>query len=400
MAKRWDAWQWRGVNRQGMPLRGTAFVMPAALRMQLWQQGIHLRRARRVQQRSMSKAALRDWQAQFSTQWLALLRAGLAQLEALTLLQQQARHAQVARFITQIIHNLQAGHSLSASLAQCEANFGSQYCRLIEVGEKSGRLVAVLERLVAQFERHQAQSKALRKTMTYPLVVLCIAAVVVVAMLYWVVPQFASLYQQMQVRVPASTQLLVNAGDWLRQPLNWLWFSPALLLMPALRTLPHWLRRHAQLTRQCYQVPLLGQLLRDSHLLQDLSTLNLAYASSLPLTEACELTLQSTVSAHYRLLWQRCSRLLTEGSSLAEVLQQDPCIDPLCIQSIYLGEQSGRLSEQLSTYTRHLEQQLHSAQQRLLQALEPAFLVVTGVITAALLMALYLPLFQLGQIVG
>lgn len=400
MAKRWQAWHWSGVNRQGLPLRGTAFIVPAALRMQLWQQGIRLRRARCVQQRALSAGALRTWRSEFSTQWLALLRAGLAQLEALNLLQQQATHAQVARIISQIIISLQAGHSLSVSLARCEAGFSSQYCQLIDVGERSGQLIVVLERLVMQFERSQAQSKALRKTLTYPLVVLCIAVLVVVAMLYWVVPQFASLYVQMQVTVPASTQILVSAGDWLRQPQHFLWFAPIALLVPLLRRLPGWLQRYPGATRRLYRVPLLGKLVRESHLLQDLSTLNLAYSSSLPLTDACQLALQSSVSAHYRLLWQRCARLLTEGSTLAEVLQQDPYIELLCIQSVYLGEQSGRLSEQLTTYTQHLEQQLQGAQQQLLQALEPAFLLITGAITAALLMALYLPLFQLGQIVG
>lgn len=400
MPKHWHAWRWQGVNRQGLTLRGIAFVAPAALRLQLWQQGVRLRRARRVRQSALSASARHDWQGDFSAQWLSLLEAGLAQLEALTLLQRQARHAQVADFIGQIMTNLQAGQSLAASLARCDAGFEPQYCRLIEVGEKSGRLVAVLRRLVDQFERRRAQRKALRRTLTYPLVVMCIAVLVVLAMLYWVVPQFATLYQQMQVEIPASTQMLVAAGDWLRQPLHWLWLIPLGLMPPLLRMLPRVLQRNARLTRRCYQLPLFGRLVHESHLLQDLSTLHLAYASSLPLTDACQLTRQSSVSAHFRQLWQRCGQLLTEGSTLAEVLQQDPYVAELCLQCIHLGEQSGRLNEQLTSYLAHLEDELQSQQQRLLQALEPAFLLVTGAITAALLIALYLPLFQLGQIVG
>lgn len=400
MAKRWHAWRWQGVNRQGLALRGTAFVAPTALRLQLWQQGVHLRRTRQIRQRALSAAARRDWQGEFSAQWLSLLEAGLAQLEALALLQQQARHAQIAGFIGQVITNLQAGQSLAASLTRCAAGFDAQYCRLIDVGEKSGRLVAVLRRLVDQFERRRAQRKALRRTLTYPVVVLCIAALVVLAMLYWVVPQFATLYKQMQVEVPVSTQALVAAGDWLRQPVHWLWLTPLGLIPPLLRMLPRLLQRSARLIRGCYQLPLFGRLVHKSHLLQDLSTLHLAYASSLPLTDACELARQSSVSAHYGQLWRRCGQLLTEGSTLAEVLQQDPYVEELCLQCIHLGEQSGRLTEQLAGYLAHLESELQAQQQRLLQALEPTFLLLTGAITAALLIALYLPLFQLGQIVG
>ncbi|RUO26610.1 hypothetical protein CWE09_07870 [Aliidiomarina minuta] len=400
MRRRLASWRWQGLNKQGLRVSGIAFLPPPALRMQLWQQEIQLIRVRHQSQGSLSKTQRRRWQQQFTHDWLALLKAGIPQLDALHILQRQAAHAQQHQYLSQLISSLQAGHDLATSLQNCSAEFSQQYCRLVAVGEQSGQLPQVLQRLEAQFIATEAQRKKLRKAISYPLLVLAVSLLVFIAMLYLVVPQFASLYQQLQVAVPNSTQRLLDIASWLRQPHSALFFIPLLFGWPVWLILRRLSQQHTRVIRLLYQIPLLGKHLRQSRLLQDISTLCLAYRSSIPLTEACMLTAQSSNDACFAQLWRACARLLGQGSSLHEALQQDQLVDAAYIQNLALGEQSGRLQQQLDFVIQHLQQQLDDAHARLMAMLEPAFLLFTGAMTAALLMALYLPLFQLGQLVS
>lgn len=400
MFKRWPAWRWSGLNRHGLQLRGLAFVPPQVLRMQLWQQGVHLKSTRKIQQPTLRGKRLAQWHLAFTKSWASLLSSGITQLDALQLLSNQAQHAQVADWLHNIQQSLQGGAPLHQSVAQCGAGFSQQYCQLIEVGEHSGQLSVVLERLCGQAETRLAQAQAIRKALSYPCIVLAVALSVVVAMLYFIVPQFVDMYAQMGAEIPASTAYLMSFSAALRQPQSWLVLSSPLLLIPVIRYLAQAQSQHVRINRALYRIPWLGSQLSKQHLLYDVATLQLAYASAMPLTDACQLTARSSLSASFKSYWQNCARLLAGGVSLHEILQQNPHFDGEALQRVRLGEQSGRLSEQLEYLTQSWRRTLEARQQNFIKALEPAFLVLTGSLTAGILLALYVPLFQLGQLVG
>lgn len=400
MFKRFYAWRWWGRNRHGLKLRGTAFTPPQLLRLQLWKQGIQLVRTRKLAQKPLRGKSLQQWQLEFSQAWASLLQAGIPQLDALKLLQQQAQHRQVAGWLEQIQQGLHAGAPLHQSLAQCDAGFSRQYCRLIEVGENSGQLQSVLQRLITQREQQLEQRQAMRKAIIYPIAVLMVALLVVVAMLFFVVPQFVAMYAQMGAAVPATTAFLIQVADALRNPLSWLMVLPLVGLITLAPLALRSALANRALTPVMYRLPVIGRALSAQHLLHDVATLHLAYASAMPLTLACELTARSSPSALFRHHWQTCVRLLASGATLHELLQQNPYISRAAIQRVRLGEESGKLSEQLEQLVQEWQTRQQETQQRLLKMLEPMFLVVTGGITAGILMALYIPLFQLGQLVG
>lgn len=400
MFKRWSAWHWSGLNRHGLMLRGLAFVPPQVLRLQLWQQGVHLKTTRKIKQPPLRGKRLNQWHLSFTRSWASLLSSGINQLDALQLLTQQAQHAQVAGWLQQIQASLHAGVPLHQSLATSGAGFSEQYCRLVEVGEHSGQLAVVLQRLSAQTENRLAQAQAIRKALTYPLIVLAVALSVVLAMLYFIVPQFVDMYAQMDAEIPASTVYLMSISEALQRPHSWLLLASPLLLLPLVSYLARAQSRHVLINRVLYRLPWLGRQLSKQHLLHDVATLQLAYSSAMPLTDASQLAARSSLSASFRKFWQSCARLLAEGSSLHEILQQDPHFDGEALQRVRLGEQSGRLSEQLEYLTKSWQATLEARQQAFIKALEPLFLLLTGSLTAAILLALYIPLFQLGQLVS
>ena len=400
MFKRWPAWHWSGLNRHGLLLRGLAFVPPQVLRLQLWQQGVHLKSTRKITQKPLRGKRLAQWQLSFTRSWASLLSSGINQLDALQLLTAQAQHAEVAGWLNQMQVSLHSGVPLHQSLATSGAGFSEQYCRLVEVGEHSGQLAVVLQRLSAQAESRLAQAQAIRKALTYPLIVLAVALSVVVAMLYFIVPQFVDMYAQMDAEIPASTAYLMRVSEALQRPQSWLMLAAPLLLLPLFGYLARAQGRNLIINRALYRLPWLGSQLSKQHLLHDVATLHLAYSSAMPLTDASQLAARSSLSASFRVFWQNCARLLAGGSSLHEILQQNPHFDGEALQRVRLGEQSGRLSEQLEYLTKSWQATLEERQQVFIKALEPAFLVITGSLTAGILLALYIPLFQLGQLVS
>lgn len=400
MFKRFPAWRWRGRSRQGLALRGLAFSPPPALRLKLWEQGVHLISARKILHRPLKGKELLNWQLQFTRNWAAILHSGISQLDALELLLEQAQHPQVEVWLKKIQQGLHNGLPIHQSFRQSGAGFSEQYCRLVEVGEQSGQLPQILKRLIQQNEQRTERARAFRKALTYPFVVLLVATSIVLAMLYFVVPQFAQLYTQMDIEIPSSTAKLLSVADALKRPSTWLWLTPVLCVAPFLRLFIVTASRNLRINTLLYRLPFIGNFLGRQHLLQDISTLNLAYSSNLPLTDACQLTARSSVSALLKTHWQQSARMLAQGSSLYEILQQNPLFTNSCLQRVRLGEQSGQLSNQLDHLTITWSQQLDDINTRILKSLEPIFLIITGAVTAVILLALYIPLFQLGQLVG
>lgn len=394
------AWRWRGRSGHGLERRGIAFVPPQRLRLQLWQEGIQLRSTRLIHQRPLHGRRLLAWHLHFTQAWASLLASGVSQLDAIQLLATQAQHAQAHQWLQRLLAALHSGSSLAQGLTQSAAKFPATYCQLIHVGEQSGQLPAVLQRLSEQMVRAETQRKAVRKALTYPFIVLAVSICIALGMLYLIVPQFAALYEQMNVAVPASTQALLNVADYLGNPVNWLYALPLLFLPAVLRWLARRIAASPAILLKLYRVPRLGDYLAHLHLAVDLRTLHLAYASQLPITEACLLTARASSSAYLQRFWRQTAQQLNGGSSLYETAQQNPVLSDTHLKMIELGELSGRLTEQLDHIVRQLDERVEQSQQRILKALEPLFLALTGAMTGAILLALYVPLFQLGQLVG
>lgn len=394
-------WVWQGINRNGTRVNGYAFEPPVAFRQRLWRQHrIRIQQIRRRRQLPLSARQLQLWQHSFTQGWLTLLSSGISQLRCFEMLARQACHGQIHAIIERIIHALHEGHSLHHSLSQSGGEFSRQYCRLIEAGEYSGQLVPVLQRLSSQMQTRMNRQQMTRKALTYPTMVLFIACLVVALMLYLVVPQFAVLYQQMDAPLPASTTRLLTLADALLLPVNWLWTLTLLPLVWFLRRTRRWVEKYPAAARTAYALPLLGRLWHTLHLEQDMRVFSLAIDSHLPLTDACRLARQSSASASLQRIWHTLERHLNNGDSLTDTLKTYPLLESNDIQQIEVGEHSGQLGRQLHAVTARLEQVLNTSQQRILSAMEPALLLITGSVCGAILLALYTPLFQLGQLVG
>lgn len=394
-------WHWQGVNQNLSKMNGFSHLPPAILKHQLWHQsGIQVHHIKRCLKRKMTPKQWQQWLYHFTQDWLTLLRSGVSQLDCFETLSTQARHRQTYYVVQEVIRCLHQGHSLHHSLNHSKGRFPPHYCRLVEAGEYSGQLIRVLEQLTLQLKAQLERQKKIRKALTYPGIVLITASIVVVLMLYLIVPQFAVLYEQMNTPLPDSTRHLLALADTLLSPLNWLWL---LLLFPVIaffRRLLFWVRKYKKVAQAVYLIPLLGRIFRIAHLEQDLRLFCLATGSQLPINDACRLSAMSSSSALLQGQWQVAEQQVKSGSALTQAFQKADLFDYEDILRIEIGEKSGQLNSQLTVINERLVDALNRFEHRMLASVEPVLLMLTGAVCASILLALYTPLFQIGQLVG
>ena len=390
---------WTARSPQAGVLRGR---MQAAgvhqVRAQLRRQGLRplaVQPAPQPRQRSVGVRELVPFTRQLST----LLNAGIPLLQSLSILGQGAPHTGLAALIGQLRADLEAGLPLSAALRQHPRVFPSLYAHVVEAGEASGRLDVLLDRLAGDLEKAQALRSRLRAALVYPAVVLAVAALVTGVVLVAVVPSFESVFASFGASLPAPTQWVMNASRFLVAQAPWLC---ALGVLGGLVAPEAWQRSRALrrvVERAALSLPLLGPVLHGAATARWSRTLSGLLAAGLPLVEAMAATRGATGLARYAQACTAARQDLARGSSLHAALVGQDLFSPLVLQMCAVGEESGQLSELLAKVADFHERELDDRLSSLSSLLEPALILLLGGLIGGLVLALYLPIFQMGQIV-
>lgn len=393
------SFDWTGRDAQGRLQRGRSQAGgDNQLRALLRRRGLHaieVQVVRRPRQRKPSAADI----ARFTRQLAALLRAGLALVDALHMLVRTQEQASLLPILEQINADLQDGQSLSSALQRHNTVFGDLYIALVQAGELSGRLDLMLDRLATHQEKTQALARRVRSALTYPAVVLSVAVAVLVVIMVFVVPAFESVFAAFGAELPWATQWVIGASRALvhNGPLL---LGAALALVGSLlwawRRSPVFVQRLDALR---LALPVWGRLLQEAALARWSRTLATLLAAGLPLAQALQ-SVRGTCGhrAHARAT-QRLAQEIERGSSLHAALAREPWFPPLLQQMCAVGEESGTLDHLLEKVADFQEAALDERLQRLASLIEPVTVLLLGLIVGALVLSLYLPVFQMGQIV-
>lgn len=334
----------------------------------------------------------------FTRQLATLLGAGIALLQALQVTRQGLAHETMGQLIDQLRADLELGMPLSGALRKHPHVFSPVYAHLVEAGEASGRLDVLLDRLATDMEKTQALQSRVRTAMVYPLVVMVVALAVLVFLMVAVVPTFESVYASFGSALPASTQVVIGLS---RGMLTW---GPWLLLIGAGAALwlsRHWrrseaLRRAAE--RGLLRLPLLGALLHQAALARWSRTLSGLLRAGLPLVEAMGAAQGAAGYFVYADASLRIREELARGSSLHAAMAGTGLYPAMALQMCAVGEESGALDAMLGKLAEFHEREVDDGVAGMSSALEPALIVFLGAVVGALVVALYLPIFQMGQV--
>jgi type IV pilus assembly protein PilC len=306
-------------------------------------------------------------------------------------------HSGVINLLERLHADLENGMTLAAGLRRQSPVFSALYIALIEAGEASGRLDVLLERLAAHLDKSAALARRVRTALFYPAVVLAVALGVLAIIMVVVVPTFENVFASFGADLPWATQQLIAISRWTTQfglAVLALALAGAVLWQRAWRS--RWARR---LDDALLGLPLWGALLRQAAVARWARTLATLLAAGLPLTEALHWVRGACGHQAYAQATLRVREQVARGSSLRLAMSREALFSPLLQQMAAIGEESGTLDELLQRAADFEEAQLDERIAYWSGLLEPATVVLLGLLIGAVVLALYLPIFQMGQIV-
>ena len=397
---------WRGINRQGRTVDGemqadTAQTVTQRLREQRIRT-THIQRhyALPTGLKHFTKAStsMRDI-TQFTRQLATLLHAGVPLLQAFQILE-RGQNRTPLKTLTQTLHqHIESGMTLHHALRK-HPQFDVLYCNLVAVGELAGMLDSMLERLATHLEKTETLRATVRSALIYPSAVLGIAISVLILILVFVVPEFQTIFTSFGAELPWLTRSVITLSETLQQHGGWLLlgiFSGSWWLKKQVAKRVDW---QCHLHRVLLRIPIAGVLTRYVCTARWTRTLATLLAAGVPLTEA--LVAVEDVTGH--LLFQSATQTiqseLIQGRALTQALENTHDLFPsMVVQMCAIGEESGTLDHMLEKTAEYYEREVDHTVARLSTLLEPFIMVVLGLLIGGLMMALYLPIFQLGQVV-
>ena len=383
-------WRWRALSLEGEPQNGTLLAPDReAAFARLMNKGLHPLTLTRCSQGQR-------WRShhcyEMFRQLATLLQAGLTLSHRLQMLADQHPVQQWQALLQSIADDLSEGCNFSEALQKWPAVFNPLYVSMVKTGELTGKLEACCRQLARQQKSQQQLSAKVKKALRYPMIILTLAVLVVLAMVTLVLPEFAAIYRTFNTPLPLLTQMVMELAAFIQSYAIALFMA---LLLPV--AIAYSLRRHPRWQRTLLLIPVLGALARGQKLGQIFTVLSLTQQAGIAFLQGLE-SAEDAVESQY---WQEKLRNIREdiekGMPVWSSFQKAAVFTPLCIQLVRTGEISGALDVMLENLARHHTEQTFQLADSLAALLEPLLLIVTGVIIGTLVVAMYLPIFHLGD---
>jgi type IV pilus assembly protein PilC len=334
----------------------------------------------------------------FNQQFLTLIRAGLPILSSIQMLSKIQKNATFSGQLDDVSNRVKTGEALSAAF-EAQSGFPLMYTTTLLAGERSGNLNEVLERYVSFQKVALAFRKKLVASLIYPSLLMTLVIALMIFLLAVVVPQFAVLYDQMGSKLPAMTTNLLAFGKWLQHNFIWIAIAVALIVVVLYRfSLTE--RGRDSLDSVRIGLPVFGKIWLKYQVALFSRTLSTLLTGGLPLVPSLETAARSISSRKVSKAVFSSVSTVREGKSLADSLTKTGVFPDLAAEMITVGEQTGALPQMLNSVAEFFEEDVATALSAALALIEPAILIVMGVVVVFILISLYLPIFSLGQVGG
>jgi protein transport protein HofC len=391
-------WYWRGLTADGDPRQGLVWVEDKLAALECAREdGVHplmlKRRAIRPSQ----------WRAQYSSELMqqlaTLLQAGLTLSESLHLLAEQHPIPQWQALMQDLARQLAQGQSLSLAMQDWPEAFPPLYHAMLQAGEMTGKLDYCCAHLARQQEQQQRLSQKVKKALRYPLMILLLAVLVVIGMSVFVLPEFAAIYRTFNTPLPVLTRWVMAMSSTVQQGLPLLVCLTILpfILRPILQRSSRWQMLRPQLW---LALPMVSGLIRGRMLSQIYTVLALTQNAGIPFLQGLESVEKTLTCPWWRSVIHQMGESIAQGSAIWQAMAQQTVFTPLCKQLVRTGEVSGSLDKMLENLAHYHSEQTHQQADNLATILEPVMLLVTGVIIGTLVVAMYLPIFHLGDAIS
>ena len=342
------------------------------------------------------KVKLKDL-AIFSRQFATMIASGLTLLRSLNILAEQSENPKLTEVIGKVATSIEEGKSLSEALAEHES-FPKLYVAMVRAGETAGTLDLVLLRIADTMEKDVALRRKVKSTMTYPAVVLVLAVLLTIVMLLFIVPTFVGMFQSLGGKLPLPTRVLLLMSSAVRRFWFVLFFLPigAWQGYKRARKVP---RIRARLDAAKLKVPVFGNLFHKLAIARFTRNLSTLLHAGVPILLALEITADTIDNAVISRAVADVRAAVSRGESVAKPLSNHPVFPPMVVQMVGVGEETGALDEMLRRIADFYDLEVEATTESLTAALEPIMIATLGGIVGAMVISLYMPMFQIFDLI-
>jgi len=336
--------------------------------------------------------------AVFSRQFATMINSGLSLLRSLHILADQTENKALASIVNQVRQDVEKGSSLSQALAKHPKAFSRLYVAMVRAGETGGVLDEVLLRVAATIEKQVELKRKIKSAMTYPVVVFGLVLIIVTAMLLFVVPMFKGLYAELGGTLPLPTRVLIGISSLVGR-----FFAFVVVLqVAAVWGFKRWIQTdagRARFDRIKLRIPIFGRLVHKTALTRFARTLSVLLHSGVPILEALEITSETVANTVIADAIRDVQAGVKAGESVARPLATHPVFPPMVVQMMAVGEETGALDEMLTKVGDFYDQEVEATVNALTSLLEPLLIVVMGAAVGSMVVALYMPMFNIIKLI-
>jgi type IV pilus assembly protein PilC len=346
---------------------------------------INIRMARRIKKVHISR---------FTRQFATMIGAGLPLVQCLEILSQQSDSQELREVIDKVRQSVQSGSTLADALSRHKKAFDDLYVSMVDAGEIGGALDQILLRLAAYREKADALARKVKGALAYPAVIVTVAIGVTFVMLTYIVPVFAKMFQGLGAELPGPTQMVLNLSAFLRGNI-----LTGLILFAALFIFYRWYSKTDKgrllIDKVKLRAPLLGSLLRKTAISRFTRTLGTLIQSGVSILDALEITAKTAGNRVIQDAIKRSVVSIAEGETITHPLKETGVFPPMVTQMISVGEKTGGLDEMLQKIADFYDEEVDAAVAALTSIIEPVIIVLMGLVIGGILIAMYLPMFEI-----
>lgn len=398
-----QTFQWQGTDRRGNKSQGEIDGSSLALvKAQLRKQGINPTKVKKKSKPFFGggRKKITPLDVAFFTRQLAtMIKSGVPLVQAFEIVADGLEHVAFKELVLTIRNDVAGGDSFAGAIRKHPLYFDDLYCSLISSGEESGSLETMLDRVATYKEKTEALKSKLKKAMKYPIAVVTVAVIVTGILLIKVVPQFQEIFTSFGAELPAFTLFVIDLSKWVQE----YWFLVLIAIFGLVTGFSRAMKtsvafRHA-FERFTLKVPVAGPIIRQSALARYARTLSTTFAAGVPLISALESVADATGNILYKEAVLRVRDDVATGQQLQFSMRATGVFPAMAVQMVAIGEEAGSLDEMLDKVATYYEDEVDTQVDSLTSLMEPIIMSVLGVLVGGLVMAMYLPIFQLGNVV-
>ncbi|ENU81657.1 MULTISPECIES: type II secretion system F family protein [unclassified Acinetobacter] len=393
-----------GVDRKGIKIKGELSARNMALaKIMLRKQGIDVQSIREKRKNILENIFKKRVSTIditiFTRQLATMMKAGVPLVQSFEIVAEGLDNPAMRDVVLGIKGEVEGGNTFTGALRKYPQYFDRLFCSLVESGEQSGALEIMLERVATYKEKSEVLKQKIKKAMKYPMTVIVVAIIVTIILMVKVVPVFQDLFSSFGAQLPAFTQMVVNMSKWMQK----YWFILIVGIGLAVYGFQETKKRSQKfrdgLDKLALKLPIFGDLVYKAIIARYSRTLATTFAAGVPLIDALESTAGATNNIVYETAVMKIRGDVATGQQLQFAMRAANIFPSMAIQMVAIGEESGSLDAMLDKVASYYENEVDNAVDGLTAMMEPLIMAVLGVLVGGLVIAMYLPIFQMGSVV-